>query len=243
MHFFVNTFKTVTSSYAVVPKSIEELNHLQHEQVLQLVAEIIFPQDPTVLTAMKKEWTNDTHSSTILNGVHLYNAIQAYKQILQSGGTKEIATQNMVNKLMEEEKVTSTYVAKSMAYWLQNTYIKEKKERFWDTLTLSIINWLQKTPVKQRKEHDWNTLNSIKNDIDEKWKKMKEVKPSLPPPLYHETSELGMIFRNTKLSPSICFGPTLPRNKYQEYFEFLFEREHKSFVTFCLFLQSKHYFV
>ncbi len=181
------------------------MRKLDHKQVLQLCAEHIFQQNSLSLDAIRKKQNRHkkTYPINALRGEHLFFAVERYEQYVKNGGAESEATQLMVEFLMKEEKVTSNFVAEYIAQWLKDTYTK----------------------------HDWEVLPSIKKEVDEKLKRMREAKPNLPPQLYHEKSELGMIYRNTVLSPSICFGPTLPRDKYQEYFQFLFGNESKSFVN------------
>ncbi len=74
-------------------------------------------------------------------------------------------------------------------------------------------------------------LNSIKNMIDQKLKRMNEAKPNIPPPLQQANSSLCMVFENEDLRESISLGPTLPANKYAKYENFL-NLQQKEFVIY-----------
>ncbi len=151
-----------------------------------------------------------------LKGSHLYNAIDAYYSNLQSRGTVPTAKQDMVTNLMNEQKVTSKSVAESIVNWLYRTYFEKA--------------------IQQQEKQEWEALKSIKNEMDKKLQRMRETIPNIPSTLYDEKLEIRVRFRKEKLVPSICFGPTLPPNKYDEYYSFLGRKDSEAFVNL-----SKHF--
>ncbi len=69
-----------------------------------------------------------------------------------------------------------------------------------------------------QQSHD---LKSIKNEVEQKLKQMREAKPRIPPPLQQVNSSLCMVFEEENLRESISLGPTLPANKYAVFETFL----------------------
>ncbi len=198
------------------PNSTENLKSFSHMQVLQLVSEKIYSGNPEAVNAIKKvfdEKIND-YPLNASDGHHLCNTIEAYHNNLQSRGTIETGIHKMIANLMDEQKVTSKSVAESIANWLYHSYIVQPKQQ-----------------AKEMDELVWNELKPIKNEIDEKVRRMRETKLSIPNTLYDEKSEIRVRFRQDSLVASICFGPTLPPNKYDEYSMFL-KKESKEFVIY-----------
>ncbi len=98
-------------------------------------------------------------------------------------------------------------------------------------MVISFLHCTAQTTSEEIDEQVWNDLKSIKNEIDEKVRRMREMKLSIPHTLYDEKSEIRVRFRQDSLVASICFGPTLPPNKYDEYLMFL-KKEPKEFVNY-----------